>query len=89
MIRRKALVVVLVGVVVAAGLPHSARAQEKPANDPKAMAVVAALSRYYLGLKQFTVDCTWTLEMRSGPQSERHEFVYTLAMERPKKFAPS
>ena len=87
MIRRKALVVLLVGVVAAAGLASSARAQDKPANDPKAMEVVAALGKYYLGLKQFTADYTWIMQMRSGAKSGRYELFFTLAMERPNKFA--
>jgi alkyl hydroperoxide reductase subunit AhpC len=70
-----------------AGLAGIARAQEKPANDPKAVQVVEAVGKYYLGLKQFTTDASMVEEITAGGKSQRSELAFAVAMERPNKFA--
>lgn len=84
---RKTCMGVLLGFGVAAGLAGAAVAQEKPANDPKAMEVLAAFSKYYLGLKQFTTDMSMLIEVSAGGTSQRSEFAYAVAVEKPSKFA--
>jgi peroxiredoxin len=84
---RKACVVLLVALGGMAGLASIARAQEKPANDPKAVQVVEAVGKYYLGLKQFTTDASTVVEITAGGKSQRSEIAFAAAMERPNKFA--
>jgi peroxiredoxin len=84
---RETCVGLLLGLGIAAGLRAGESAQEKPANDPKAVEVVGAVSKYYLGLKQFTADLSEATEVSAPNVNQRVEMVFSVAVEKPNKFA--